>query len=104
MWWAAPSPTVGREQNGRRPGVIVSGEAYTMTVNALVLAVPVTSRDRGWPNHVGLHGTHGLAVASWAMTEQVRAISRDRLVTRAGIVTPDCLDEIREWLHDYFAG
>lgn len=101
IWWATPSPTVGREQAGRRPVVIVSGREYHDTFTGLALVVPVTTRDRGWPNHVRLTGRTGLDEPSWAMTEQVRAVSRDRLRTCVGLVDLDCLDVVRRWLVDY---
>lgn len=101
VWWAAPSPTVGREQSGRRPVVVVSGEEYHATMTTLALVVPVSTRDRGWPHHIRLRGVTHLASPSWAMTEQVRVVSRERLVQRTGIVDTGCLDEIRGWLLNY---
>lgn len=96
-----PAPTIGREQTGWRPVVVVSNELFHETVTTLVLVVPVTSVDRGWDNHVALSGTHGLPTASFAMTEQVRVASRDRIVGRSGLVDTDTLTEIRRWVTDY---
>lgn len=101
VWWAEPTPTLGREQDGRRPVVIVSGIEYHDSVTMLALTVPVTTHDRNWPNHIALAGEHGLAYPSWAMTEQIRVLARQRLRTRAGIILPECLDEIRRWIADY---
>lgn len=101
VWWVAPDPAVGREQSGRRPVLVISGEDYHQTVTTLIMAVPITTRDRGWANHVALEGPHGLDRESWAMTEQVRAISRERLVLRAGLVTNACLEAARRWVRDY---
>lgn len=103
VWWARPDPAVGREHSGRRPVLIVPSSDYLSTITKLVLVVPTTTRDRGWLNHVQLYGAAGLGEASWAMTEQVRAISRDRLDRRSGVVTPDCLDAVRQWIVDYLA-
>lgn len=100
VWWMDPARTVGREQSGRRPGVVVSGEDYLDAVTTLAWVVPVTSRDRGWPNHVPLSGPTGLGVRSLAMTEQLTTVSRERLVEHAGDVDPACLESIRVWLHD----
>jgi len=80
--------------------VVVSNDLFHESVTTLVLAVPVTSIDRGWDNHVAL----GLpAGGGFAMTEQVRAVSRDRLDGRIGAVADDVLDEIRDWIRDYLA-
>jgi mRNA interferase MazF len=35
------------------------------------------------------------------MTEQVRTISRDRVVDRAGRVAPETLDVVRRWIRDF---
>ncbi len=38
---------------------------------------------------------------SFAMTEQVRTISRQRLTKKIGIVGESVLRDVREWLVDY---
>jgi mRNA interferase MazF len=99
--WAAPDPTVvGREQSGRRPALVVSGNDYLDVVESLVIVVPITSVDRGWPNHIRVLGSD-LAEASWAMTEQVRTISRERIVAGAGRVEAAVLAEVRGWIRDF---
>jgi mRNA interferase MazF len=101
--WADFSPTRGREQDGERPAVIVASNEYLESVPTLVIALPVTTVDRGWPHHVRLTGEAvKLGKPSWAMTEQPRAISRDRLTRSAGQVDVDCLAEIDQWLRDFF--
>ncbi|MDO5627971.1 MAG: type II toxin-antitoxin system PemK/MazF family toxin [Mobilicoccus sp.] len=101
VWWAAPNPAVGREQRGRRPVVIISGQDFHEVVTPLVIVLPVTTRDRGWVSHVELLGPHGLDRPSWAMTEQVRAVSRDRLERRTGTVDAQALSEMLRWVTDH---
>lgn len=101
--WAEPDPTVGREQDGRRPFLIVASDDYLRIVTTLVLAVPVTTTDRGWANHVPLTGPFGLSSLSWAMTEQVRVLSRERLTQVAGHVDADTLEAVAVWLRDFLA-
>jgi mRNA interferase MazF len=79
---------------------VISAEAYLDVVHTLVLVVPVSRTDRGWPNHVRLTGTVGLP-EGLAMTEQPRTISRDRLDQRAGRVDDRCLTEVRTRLADF---
>jgi mRNA interferase MazF len=98
--WIAPGVAVGREQSGRRPALVVAGPDYLTVVDSLVIVVPLTTVDRGWPNHVAVAGAD-LRQASWAMTEQVRTISRDRVVDRAGRVAPETLDVVRRWIRDF---
>lgn len=99
--WADLDPTRGREQGGRRPVVVVASSLYLDVVDTLAIVVPVTTRDRGWPNHVLLSGATGLTEASWALTEQPRTIARGRVAAIAGSVADPCLDEIRVYLRDF---
>ncbi len=100
--WVDFSPTRGREQFGERPAVIVASNDYLDAVPDLGIALPVSTADRGWPHHVRLTGP-GLQLrkASWALTEQPRAISRDRVSRSAGHIDSDCQHEIDEWLKDF---
>ena len=54
--WVDFSPTVGHEQRGTRPAVVVSSPGYLDSVRDLVIVVPITSVDRGWPHHVPVRG------------------------------------------------
>lgn len=100
IWWAEPDPAVGREQAGRRPLLIVSNDKYHELMTTLVLAVPLTSRGRGWPNHISV-STPTLGQASFAMTEQVRVVSRGRLVSLLDTVSATTLRSVREWIGEY---
>ena len=99
--WVALEPVRGREQGGHRPVVVVASTGYLEAVTTLAVVVPVTSVDRGWPNHVRLTGEHGLQDRSWAMSEQIRTVSRSRISRVSGVVSAGCLGEIRSWLSDF---
>jgi mRNA interferase MazF len=99
--WVSFDPTRGREQQGHRPAVVVASADYLTVVDTLAIVVPVTSRHRGWPDHILLMGPSGLAAESWAMTEQIRTISRDRITDVVGHVTAECLGEMRMYLKDF---
>jgi mRNA interferase MazF len=101
--WVDLDPVHGREQGGRRPAVVVSSEDHLIAATTLVTVVPATSRDRGWPNHVTIRGATGLDVATFAMTEQVRTIARDRVVSTAGEVEQASLAEICEWVRRWIS-
>ena len=98
--WVAPEIAVGREQAGRRPALVVAGAGYIQTVDALALVVPITTVNRGWPNHIEVIGTE-LDQRSWAMSEQIRTISRERVVGRAGHADDATLAAVRTWLADF---
>ncbi len=99
--WAALEPVRGREQGGHRPVLVVASAGYLDAVTTLVIVLPITSTDRGWPNHVRVIGAAGLDRPSWIMTEQPRTLSRDRLTRTSGEVTAACLAEARLWLGDF---
>ncbi|MGN6250790.1 MAG: type II toxin-antitoxin system PemK/MazF family toxin [Marmoricola sp.] len=97
--WVSPDVTVGREQAGRRPAVIVAGRTYLEVVDTLAVVVPITTVHRGWPNHVAVGAA--LKQPSWAMTEQVRTVSRRRITSYAGATSPGTLADIRRWISDF---
>lgn len=100
--WVNLDPTVGREQAGRRPAVVVASAGYLDAVTELAIVVPATTSDRGWPQHVELTGASlTLTRPTFAMTEQPRTISRGRIANVAGRVDRDCLASIRRWLRDF---
>lgn len=93
--WADFSPTRGHEQSGEGPALIVASNDYLEAIPNLVIALPITTVDRRWPHHVRLAGDSlQLPQPGWALTEQPRAISRDRLTRSAGQVGAACLAEI----------
>lgn len=98
IFWTYLDPTEGREQSGRRPVLVISGEQYHDIVDSLAIVVPLTTTNRGWPNHVRLST---LENPSWAMTEQPRTIARRRLQTRIGAATPSELAEVLAWVLDF---
>ena len=97
--WVQPEIAVGREQSGRRPALVVAGPGYLEAVDTLVVVVPITTVDRGWPNHIEAVGAE-LQQRSWAMSEQIRTISRERVVGRAGRANAVTLADVRTWLAD----
>lgn len=100
--WVDFSPTRGREQRGNRPALVVSSSGYLASVPDLVIVLPLTSVDRGWPHHVPVTGDRvNLAKPSFAMTEQPRTISRERIARRAGLADARTLTVVDQWLTDF---
>jgi mRNA interferase MazF len=100
VFWTDFGSGRGREQEGIRPAVVVSSGAFLETIDSLVHVVPATTRDRGWGNHVPISGLTGLGSPSWAMTEQLRSVSRLRLLRWSGSVDDDTFAAIRVYLGD----
>lgn len=102
VMWADLDPARGREQAGRRPVLLVASDVYLEQADTLAIIVPATTSDRGWPNHVPLRGPElSLPAPTFAMTEQPRTITRDRLVRAAGVVDRATMDDVDRWLHDF---
>lgn len=102
--WAELDPVRGREQAGRRPALVIASDLYLEQADALAIIVPATTTDRGWPNHVLLRGPDlVLTEPTFAMTEQPRAVTRERLFDVAGAVDATTMHEVDRWLRDFLA-
>lgn len=99
--WATLEPVRGREQGGHRPVLVIASTGYLDAVTTLVIVLPISTVDRGWPNHIALDGPSGLDRPSWIMSEQPRTLSRDRITGIAGHVSQGCLNAVRLWLSDF---
>jgi len=99
--WASLEPVRGREEGGHRPVLVVASAGYLDAVTTLAIVLPITTADRGWPNHVRVEGSSGLERPSWIMTEQPRTLARERLTAVAGAISNECLVSVRMWLGDF---
>lgn len=96
IWLADYGQPMGREQGFLRPCVILSGAALNDIPIGIVMTVPITGTDRGWPSHVEIGTeTSGLLKPGWAMAERFRAISVRRLKRRLGYTDNATLERIR---------
>lgn len=98
------NPVAGREQGGIRPVIVVSHDRYRV-IPGLFLAVPLTSRDRGLDHHISVPADDrtGLKQPSYAMTEQVRAMSDRRAGRQLGSISSETLAAISRYLHLFIA-
>lgn len=102
--WVDLDPTRGREQQGQRPALVICNDDYLRAVPDLVIVVPITTADRGWPHHVAVGGrSTGLSKPSFAMTEQPRTISRERITRQSGAADRDTLAAVDRWLQDFLS-
>lgn len=102
VWLAEVDPTVGHEQGGRRPVVVVSSAGFNALPINMTIVVPMTGNDRGLVTQPQIASSGaGLSRASFARPEDVRAIDARRLRRRLGRVSAEELAEIRKVLR-YF--
>jgi mRNA interferase MazF len=93
---AAFDPTLGREQSGTRPALVVSApDVRSQQRFHMVALVPVTSRlglGRLYP--VLSPGATGLRASSTALVDQIRAVDPSRLVKLYGAATAAELEAV----------
>lgn len=92
LFWANLDPTIGVEIQKRRPVIVVSNNAINR-YSQLVIVLPITTNlNRFSPSHVLLpKGEGGLQQDSKVVTEQIRALDQQRLVSKIGTVSQQFL-------------
>jgi mRNA interferase MazF len=98
--WAELNPTVGHEQAGQRPVVVLSHDVFNER-SGTVIAVAVSSKEprAGFPLALELT-TAKLPKRSWVKISQVRTLSVERLGKKLGHVASEELSRIVEGLND----
>ncbi len=98
-WLVDFNPTRGREQAGVRPALIVSADAFNRGPAGLVVVLPMTSVAKGIASHVLVGPPEGgLRVTSFVKCEDIRSISKDRLIDRWGHASPVTIAEVQDRL------
>jgi mRNA interferase MazF len=99
VWLVNLDPTLGREQVGTRPALIVSENLFNQSYADLVIVIPITSKQKNIRSHVLIvRGEGGLTMESYAKCEDVRSISKQRLMKRLGKVTKQTIENVEEKL------
>jgi mRNA interferase MazF len=100
IYWAALDPTVGHEQSGLRPVLIVSNNVFNDR-SGTVIAMALTSQPQraGFPLTYQLE-EKSLPKKSWVKISQVRTLSVLRIKGKFGEVSPEDLDRIIEGLNE----
>lgn len=93
--WADPDPTRGSEQAKSRPFAIVSVDQLNRSPLGLSLTVPLTRTDFSNALHVEITPPEGgLRETSFAMPEQLRVLSQERITRRLGALRGATLAEL----------
>ena len=100
IWLFDPDPVKGNEIGKKiRSAIIISNNFVNSGPSGLVFIVPLSSVDKGIESHVRIDRATGLSCVSFALCEQVRSISKNRLVKKLGkVASRDILKEIRSWI------
>jgi len=88
VWFVELDPTRGREQAGRRPALIVSVNQFNYGPAELVVVIPITTRDKNIPFHVKINPPEGgLREISFIKCEDIRSVSKERLIKFSGRIS-----------------
>ena len=100
IYWANLNPTVGHEQSGLRPVLVLSRDIFNKH-SGTVIAVALTSQPQkaGYPLTLELSSAK-LPKKSWVKISQIRTLSIKRLGKRIGKASDKELDQIIEGLNE----
>jgi mRNA interferase MazF len=92
--WTDLDPTLGREQAGRRPALVVSPAAFTLNTG-FVIVCPITSRIRPFPTSVVI--PEGSPVVGEILLSNIRSLDASARPIRyaGGRVGPETAELIR---------
>lgn len=95
VWLIELDPVRGHEQAGTRPALVISVDKFNQGPADLVIILPITSKSKNIPSHVRISaGEGGLDRDSYIKCEDVRSVSKTRLVKRLGQVDYKTLEDV----------
>jgi len=99
IWLVNLDPTLGHEQAGRRPALVVSVDLFNHGPAGLVVVIPLTTKNKQIPLHVELSPVEsGLPEWSYAKCEDIRSISISRLERKLGSASPQVMELVEDRL------
>ena len=102
--WAGLDPTLGHEQAGKRPVLVLSEDVFNDR-SGTVIAVVLTSQQpsASFPLTFELSDPK-LPKKSWVKISQIRTLSTQRLGKKIGAATEQELETIIEGLNEIISG
>lgn len=104
VWLFDPDPVKGNELGKKvRPCLIISNNFLNKGFSGLTIIIPITSSFKNIPSHICIPPLEGgLSNQSYAICEQVRCITKERLIKKIGsIKSKQILKEIEFWIRDF---
>ncbi len=95
IWWVALDPSPGSEIRKTRPCIVVSVKVLNER-RRTVIVVPLSSSPKASPPiliPITCEGRHAVAVS-----DQIRAVSKERLLSRLGVVADEELVVLEDGL------
>lgn len=103
IYWANLNPTKGKEQKGKRPVVIISGNTMNKNLGIFIVC-PISSKIKNYTGCVKLkkNKINKLTENSEIITFQIRTIAKERMIKKIGEITNVELKEIFYSLNEVF--
>ena len=100
IYWADLNPSIGNEQKGLRPILVISEEVFNER-SATVIGLAITSQ----PQRAGFPLTYKLSSVklpkeSWVKMSRIRTLSLKRMSNYIGRIDPEELDIIIDGLNE----
>lgn len=101
IWMSDLNPTIGSEQAGRRPVVILSGNLMNKFLQLVIIA-PLTSKIKNYQGNPILKPSrnNGLKMESELMIFHIKSLSKERLIEKVGKISSDELQMALSTLSD----
>lgn len=98
--WADLNPTVGREQSGLRPVLIISQDVFNDR-SGTVIAMALTSQPQraGFPLTYEIRNTK-VPKRSWVKVSQIRTLSTERIGRKIGRLDSGELEKVVDGLNE----
>ncbi|HSP12435.1 MAG TPA: type II toxin-antitoxin system PemK/MazF family toxin [Salegentibacter sp.] len=101
IWNLYLDPVSGREQGGRRPAVIISGDLLNKYLD-IVIVCPLTSKIKNYKGNLIIEPNkkNGLKKKSEVLTFHIRSVSKIRLDKKLGAISENDVEFIKSSLGD----
>lgn len=97
VWMVDLNPTKGHEQAGKRPVLVISVNAFNNSLAGLIIVIPITSKAKGIPYHIEINPPEGgLKERSFIKCEDIRSITKERLLRCFGTVSLETLQLVED--------
>lgn len=95
IYYANLLPSIGSEQQGTRPVLIIQNDVGNEHSNTVIVAMITGKAKKPLPTHVTINNTEcGLPENSVVMLEQIQTLDKQRLGTFIGCVSADIMNKI----------
>lgn len=103
VWLVKLDPTLGHEQAGVRPALIVSDNGFNQSRAGLTIVAPMTTAYKGIPWHVQVGPPEGgVRETCYIKCDDVRSIATERLIRRWGVISVGTMDLVADRLRILF--